>query len=335
MKNIQLVNLILIIFTFQVFSFDQRLISTRFDLLCKTCLHGSCLLEKCICNPGWYGDNCNLSMNEEVPNCIDISCERGFEGLVCKNNNPTDACHYHPEYGVLKVPNSRWKQSQVLELMFWENHDLGESDANGLYFDHYKSLPGDLGHIFEFGAGPYTQTKNILEIKNSKFKSLTILEPQVLQYITNVSGCAYKNGTLYDRKVSFIISPAENVMLGEVFDTVIMINTIEHVENAIEVLRSLYHSIKPGGLLIFHEAAYENYKGEPYTYHKDIKDFIFHPIRIKEAFLNWFLSHFEQIHRNNIDYVRPGNTSIVEARHIYFIGRKPVQDIGWKALMAS
>lgn len=39
----------------------------------------------------------------------------------------------------------------------------------------------------------------------------------------------------------------------EHYDTLIMINVVEHVMDAVTLMRNIYHALKPGGLLIFHE----------------------------------------------------------------------------------
>ena len=45
-------------------------------------------------------------------------------------------------------------------------------------------------------------------------------------------------------------------MFDQAFDTLMMINVIEHVENGIRILRNIYNALKPGGLLIFNECVF-------------------------------------------------------------------------------
>ena len=40
------------------------------------------------------------------------------------------------------------------------------------------------------------------------------------------------------------------------FDTVMVTNVIEHVQNAVDFLHGLHKSLKPGGLLVFHDRYY-------------------------------------------------------------------------------
>jgi 2-polyprenyl-3-methyl-5-hydroxy-6-metoxy-1,4-benzoquinol methylase len=212
------------------------------------------------------------------------------------NHLASDSCRYHPDYGVLEVSKERWKESQFFEYLHWEQNrdDNDRSYLHERNFQNYLNLTqyyssnsvstSNLGDVLEIGAGPYTQIKSILDVSGLSFNSITLLEPQIMKYMGHVSTCTYKDGKIAGKDISFLVSGAETLMVGEIFDTVIMINTIEHVQNALLVLRNVYNAIKPGGTLIFHEIAYESYMGEPYSYHQNLLDFIFHPIRIKYSY---------------------------------------------------
>lgn len=223
--------------------FDPSKISTRFDLLCSSeidCMNsrGTCLLEKCICKPGYSGDHCDIiDHNIDIDNiiditkqCIELVCYEHDSNMLC-NPDPSDVCHYHPDYGVLEVSKSRWEQAQYFELQLWKDNDdiiNDRSDEHINNFNNYHNLPNQLGHVLEIGAGPFTQLKSILDITNASFKSLTIVEPQILQYMTNVSGCTYKDKTINNHTVSFIIAPAEQIMMGKYNNIVIIIYTYNY-----------------------------------------------------------------------------------------------------------
>ena len=139
--------------------------------------------------------------------------------------------------------------------------------------------------------------------------------------------CAYKNGTLRGIDVSLLVTGAENLRASGRFDTVVMINGLEHVQDAVQVLRNVYEALAPGGLFIFHEAYYNKYRGIPEqpVNAYNLLGFIFHPIKIKQTFYEWYLRDFKPIHINYVD----------EKDELYFIGRKPLQDAGWRALLDS
>ena len=57
------------------------------------------------------------------------------------------------------------------------------------------------------------------------------------------------------------------------YDTLLSINVIEHVQDAFKYLTGLYQTLKPNGLLIFHDRYYT---------HQEISNGdLYHPIRIK------------------------------------------------------
>jgi 2-polyprenyl-3-methyl-5-hydroxy-6-metoxy-1,4-benzoquinol methylase len=83
--------------------------------------------------------------------------------------------------------------------------------------------------------------------------------------------------------------PPESVMSADfLFDTVMVVNVIEHVQNAVELLHSVHKSLKPGGLLIFHERYYEY----PQAADKVLGRNVFHPIRLTRRFFDHFLTDF-------------------------------------------
>ena len=66
------------------------------------------------------------------------------------------------------------------------------------------------------------------------------------------------------------------------YDTIIMLNTIEHCQDALAILHNIYSSLKPGGTLIFSEEVAESMQTNQC-----------HPLRLQLAFYREFLSHFE------------------------------------------
>lgn len=71
-------------------------------------------------------------------------------------------------------------------------------------------------------------------------------------------------------------------------------NVIEHVQNAVEFLHAVHKSLKPGGLLIFHERYYEY----PQAADKVLGRNVFHPIRLTRRFFDHFLTDFDIIFNN-------------------------------------
>ena len=81
-------------------------------------------------------------------------------------------------------------------------------------------------------------------------------------------------------------------LFPEVFDTVVMVNVLEHTNNAVSLLRGLYNAIKPGGLLIFNERWWDSMVRPTTSF--DLNT-LYHPIRVKKAVIEKFLSGFVAI----------------------------------------
>ena len=324
-------------------AFDPRLVSERFSLLCNAtnCHHGKCLLERCICHPGWAGIDCDEFVQQVLP-CTDLNCFIEETGQFVCNSDSNDTCRLNIEYGVLSAPDSRWTQAQLAEFTFW-NESSTETDRNDRHadgFNKYSVLPNNLGRVLEIGSGPFTQLKTILQLTNASVDSITLLEPLAMKYKSSVKGCSYKNDTMFGNKVNYIVSSAEEAYFGETYDTAIMINTIEHAKDGLLVLKNLYHAIKPGGLLIIHEMFYDEYTGRPMELGPFL-DFVFHPIRIKSKLWNYYLSHFEKIYYSEFNQpfvfndVDIGVGGVVQNNGFYCIAKKPIVDIGWQVLLGK
>jgi SAM-dependent methyltransferase len=317
-----------------IMSLTQSHIDSRFDLLCKQCSHehGECLLGRCICVPGWSGDSCLEPWSTDIPPCKPLNCYKsGEDDTDYCFGDPDDSCHYHPEYGVLRVTKDRWMHAQQRELSLWmglHDDDNDRSPYHEGHFNNYNSIRRvHLGHVLEVASGPFTQIAHIMQTADNTVNSITLLDPLIIKYITSVNKCAYKNGTLRGIDVSLLVTGAEKLRGRGQFDTVVMINGLEHVQDAVQVLRNVYDALAPGGLFIFHEAYYNKYRGipaQPVTPY-NLLDFMFHPIRIKQAFFEWYLRDFEPLYIHYVD----------EKDELYFIGRKPIHDSGWRALLGS
>ena len=325
-------------------SLTQIDIDNRFDILCEPCPtdHGECLLGRCICSPGWSGESCTIPWVDSVPACSPVKCESagladdGVSQLLYCNDNPSDTCHLHPQYGVLKVPKERWLLAQQAELSLWNAMADTDNDRSEYHTDRFQRFEAiqniNLGHVLEMASGPFTQLAHIMQISNATVESITLVDPLLRQYMSEVEQCSYKDGYLLGHPVTLIMAGGEELRMGSRYDTVIMINGIEHCQDAIRVLRNVYDALKPGGLFVFHERYFDFYSGRPYELHESLLDFIFHPIRINRNFFEWFLSHFEQVY-----YVESrfsgGRSADDKNNELYFIGRKKLQDDGWIALL--
>jgi len=176
-----------------------------------------------------------------------------------------------------------------------------------------------LGDVAEVGAGPFTQSKTILD-KGHTAKSITLVEPMAFHYVDTVPLCTYKTGRYRDLPATFLSIPAENVPPSVKFDTVVMINVIEHVFDAFSILKRVVDLVKPGGYLLYHDRLWPKYQGVPRSNHRE---FDLHPIRLKRLAIDAIIDMFDTVflETDSAEIRRLAQMGICEEA-VYFIGRK-------------
>ncbi|CAC5419928.1 EXT2 [Mytilus coruscus] len=230
----------------------------------------------------------------------------------------SDACYYSNITGTLSVSCERWHGAQSVEQITWDRREIAtdRNEAHAKSFDYYKSLPQNLGHMIEIGAGPFTQSQTILQDKTTA-TSITLIEPMAFHYITHVKKCFYKNGTFKNLPTTLLSIPAEELNNTRKFDSLVMINVIEHVYDALSILNSAINLIKENGLFIWHERLWDNYRGVATPPGND-REFQLHPIRIKTVIAKHIMSMFEEV------YVSWDTEELRRLKNqgVYFIGRR-------------
>ena len=266
-----------------------------------------------------------------VPNALDDTTRKN----LCGGGEPSafdganDFCRFYTGLGgIVSITHSRWRAAQSVESSVWHefqgNEDRNEQHSS--WFGHYQTVDGrGLGRLLEIGSGPFTQTKTVLEKissrgGDSRIESITLADPLMLYYHLHVPSCSYKDGSLMGHPTQFIAAGGEELYLRDVFDTVIMINVLEHCHDALRVLQNLHESVRPGGgLLIFSERWYD-FKWSKYEKEQHPIPFwdIMHPINIKRAVVEALLSQYEPLYRR--DFFYEGSYPTDEG--VYFIGVK-------------
>lgn len=229
-------------------------VQNRYQLLCNesTCIpdQGRCLLDRCICYSGWDGLSCDVQWSQPVPECVELTINRDESNVIVSvDHDADDSCFYHPEYGVLQVTRNRWTLAQQLELKLWMRQvDLEDdrSDIHSNAFKGYQILPPSLGHVLEIACGPFTQLKHIMSQSASTVDSITLVDPMIFEYKQYIPHCSYKNNSFMNHIPILINARAEDLRLGERYDTVIMINGIEHAQDGLLILKNVYESLQPG-----------------------------------------------------------------------------------------
>ena len=181
------------------------------------------------------------------------------------------------------------------------------------------------GAFLEVGAGPWTQSHYMLQARSYSVDRYVILEPNAINYAAMVKTCPYRHGVVEgidEGRVVIINAGAEHLdLMQHSFDTVMVINVLEHVQNAIKILRNVYNALKPGGLLIFSERWWNSYSP---VARMDL-DTLYHPIRLKKVVITTFLSGFDAIYDIRDKESKSFNIDNRNYNGTYFVGRKKVK----------
>ena len=239
----------------------------------------------------------------------------------------SDYCRFYTaEVGIVRITRERWKQAQSVESSVWDGNGGGDdrNEQHAEWFDQYRSVNGSsLGRVLEIGSGPFTQTKTVLgkilargDLVN--IESITLADPLMLFYHSHVPSCPYKGGSLMGYPTQFIASGGEDLLLRSEYDTVVMMNVLEHCHDGLRVLENLHLAVKAGsGLLIFSERWYDKKWTQ---YEMDRVPFwdVMHPINVKKALISKLLENYTPLYRR--DFFYEGNYPTDEG--VYFIGMK-------------
>lgn len=255
----------------------------------------------------------------------------------CDNNTKNewdagrDFCLFYTSgTGIVEITYDRWKQAQSVESSVW-NGNMGGEDRNeqhAQWFDGYKTLKplaGQLGRMLEIGSGPFTQTKTIIErigLQYSKVLSITLADPLMIFYHTHVPSCPYKDGSLLGFPTQFVASGGEELFFRGEYDTVIMMNVLEHCRDALKVLENMHTAVKPGGTLIFSERWYDT-KWVKYEDNKQAFWDVMHPINVKRAIIESILSCYVPLYRRDFYYAGDYPTD----EGVYFIGTRRIENL--------
>jgi len=283
---------------------------------------GVCFFGRCRCAPGAMravGGGC------ESGGAVPLVCKVFKTKYPVKGSRTYDAdqCLVHPEYGSAVIPSKRWLAAQAAEAELWrrggdKGSHAGVGDRAQSHverFDRYRMLPRDLGKVAEVGAGPWTQTYFALRARpDVRLSSLTVIDPGIPGYLA-AGKSTYQNGSMATgaghTPVHLLPVGAEQVPKNYhgSFDTVVMINCVEHTFNAFATLYSAHSLLRPGGTFVFQERSVKLASGAQ----------LYHPVRLNKRFFDWWLDTL---------YVRTFSPSKhMRLKHFmeaetYFIGRK-------------
>lgn len=261
-----------------------------------------------------------------------------------------------PEYGVTQVGNTRWQEAQRYERRSWlEKGRWGVTDRNEHHqvrFANYVSLSGrKFKRGIELGCGPFTNLRLILE--HCAIEQIYLLDPLISDYRAHPF-CRYQHGRLggifsdnlarlpvylrhprgflqnkindwkiggwFGRSLVLESSMIEAYQPDQRFNLVVMINVLEHCQDAMAVLNKIDELLTPDGVLVFHERLYQAREVER------VANVIYdagHPLRVAQPVIDEFLDHhFIPLMRAQYLVQSEFRGSLLHYHDLYFIGKK-------------
>jgi SAM-dependent methyltransferase len=155
-----------------------------------------------------------------------------------------------------------WVRTQRLRARYFKNYAWRLLAACGLVskyrgddwnywwkrqFNDYQFVPGTVPNALEVGCGPYTNVRLMLE--RCRFEHLYLSDPLIRTYVrfklTLVSEM-YRRAqcVLDDHRLEDL--PFAN----DYFDLVVMVNVLDHVEDAVKCMENVVRVTRPGGILV-------------------------------------------------------------------------------------
>jgi SAM-dependent methyltransferase len=154
-------------------------------------------------------------------------------------------------------------------------------------FDEYKFLPGTVENAIEVGCGPYTNVRLMLD--RCSIKHLVLSDPLIRTYVrfklTFVREMYQKAACMLDDHALEELPFAPNY-----FDLAVMINVLDHVQDAGRCMENLTKILRPGGWLII---------GQDLTDEEDLNALkndpgaTGHPIKLDHAWFDLYLQNFQ------------------------------------------
>jgi SAM-dependent methyltransferase len=202
-----------------------------------------------------------------------------------------------------------WKVAQAWEHDFWlrQQRNLAKYGKNQIWrlmaafgmvekyrgddgnqwwancFDNYKFLPSKAENVIEVGCGPYTNMRLVQKVcvPEHLFLSDPLIRTYVKFKMTFVNEM-YRAGKCY-----LDDHPLEDLPYKDnYFDLAVMLNVLDHVQDANACMRSLIRILKPGGFIVI---------GQDLTDEEDLRSHpdgmrTGHPITLNDE---WFRPHLE------------------------------------------
>jgi SAM-dependent methyltransferase len=286
---------------------------------------------------------------------VDIHQGRVASSLL-KRRLALEMEYLDPDCGVTRVDIQRWEEAQRYERRTWMERGRSLwSDRNEDHRERFAGYKCLRGFVFErgieLGCGPFTNMRLIL--KHCHVNKIFLLDPLIDEYLKHPY-CQYHNARLggivqarsmpnlrdlshplrlcrylhsaYDvggvRGIPVRLEKAmiEAYQIDLQFDLVVMINVLEHCQDADKVFAKVLEIVKPGGIFVFADTLYEADEI------RRLMPVIFdagHPLKVDRRVVErYLLNNFEPLMQADYVSKRVFHGVQLVNHHHYFIGER-------------
>lgn len=260
-----------------------------------------------------------------------------------------------PQQGVVEVDLTRWEEAQRYERRTWlERGRWSFTDRNEHHRECFAGYAPLRGRKFrrgiELGCGPFTNMRFILE--SCDIEQVHLLDPLINDYLTHrfckyphrrLGGLLNENilrlpgylkrplkslrsklndwciGGLLGKPVTIEASMVETYQTDQRFDLVVVINVLEHCQDALKVFTKIDEILLPGGVFVYHDRIYH---AQEVKRRSEIVYDAGHPLRVDQSIVEGFLVHFEMLMR--AEYLVDAEFRGLRNSHyeLYYVGQK-------------
>lgn len=242
-----------------------------------------------------------MNATKKLPFYVASQIEVYFAGEALNKLMQDNDARFAGAHGITRVDAARWQRAQEYERDTWLIHarewDDDKNVAHAQKFDDYKALPDDLGDFIELGCGPFTNARIILEGRRAH--TVTLLDPLMRDYLGLPNNGYQRLPTRGEPMAQLKAGTIEDFPTTQQYDTVVMINVLDHCRDADAVTQKVWDITRPGGWVVLFD--------EPREIDPAIHYDAGHPLALGAAYMEAWLARWEPVYRNGW----------------HFIGRKP------------
>ncbi len=210
--------------------------------------------------------------------------------------NQWDDTKYVDNDQILKIDHQRWIEAQEFEKKCWQEswhigsdwQDWWQKKFNG-YDILENNLPEEINAI-EVGCGPFTNIRIVESVLQYKTIKITLSDPLIDSYL-NLPSCWTKDN---QKRVVIDRSQLENLKFAdEIFDLLICVNVLDHVEDVDKCFSEMHRVIKKDGILVLGQDLTDwTKRGDPTPQQDQDQG---HPVRVRSEGLEKYLMKYTSL----------------------------------------